>query len=50
MVAHDRIRLTGPLRKSPAQAGLFYDLPAETIKALPDSQRAIVALAWHSVP
>jgi hypothetical protein len=24
MVAHDRIRLTGLLRKSPATAGLFY--------------------------
>jgi hypothetical protein len=24
MAAQDRIRLTGPLRKGPAQAGLFY--------------------------
>jgi hypothetical protein len=24
MVAHDRIRLTGLLRESPATAGLFY--------------------------
>jgi len=29
MVAHDRIRLIGLLRESPASAGLFYDAAAK---------------------
>ena len=36
MAVHDRIRLTGLLRKSPAQAGLFYDKEASEPVVAPD--------------